>query len=212
MRDDLTQIVCILDRSGSMGGLERDTIGGFNAFIAEQKKVAGEGKVTVVLFDDKYDLLWEGKALKDLPVMTAEHYHVRGSTALLDAIGKSIVTVGADLDKMTDSEKPGRVIFMIITDGQENCSKEYRQEKVKEMIEHQQNKYSWQFIFLSADLSSADLARSVGIGHTFMYANTSKGLHDSYGAINCAVASYRSSASKTLDTSALKINETEATK
>lgn len=139
MNMNLTEIVFLLDRSGSMGGLESDTIGGFNTFIEKQSQLEGETFVTAVLFDDRYELLWNG-VHANRAKLTDKEYFVRGCTALLDAVGKTILDVGYRLSKTSDDEKPGKVIFVITTDGLENASCEFTYEKVKELIKHQQEK------------------------------------------------------------------------
>ena len=142
MNLNLTEIVFLIDRSGSMGGLETDTIGGFNAFIENQKQIEGDTAVTTVLFDDKYELLYNGIEAEKVKLSNKE-YFVRGSTALLDAIGKTIIDVGYRLSVMEESQRPAKVIFVITTDGMENASKEFTYKKVKELIKHQQEKYQW---------------------------------------------------------------------
>lgn len=159
---NLTEIIFLIDRSGSMGGLETDTIGGFNSFIEKQSKLEGRTLVTAVLFDDRYESLWNGiDAAKAR--LTDKEYFVRGSTALLDAVGKTILDVGLRLSKTDECEKPGKVIFVITTDGLENASREFSYEKVKDLIKHQQEKYSWEFIFLGANINAAKEAESIGI-------------------------------------------------
>ncbi|MDP4180118.1 MAG: vWA domain-containing protein [Bacillota bacterium] len=159
---NLTEIIFLLDRSGSMGGLESDTIGGFNAFIGKQKQLDGKVVVTTVLFDDKYEILWNGIEI-DKAKLTEKEYYVRGCTALLDAVGKTILDVGLRLSKTVENKKPGKVIFVITTDGLENASREFTYEKVRELIKHQQDKYSWEFIFLGANIDAAKEADNIGI-------------------------------------------------
>ena len=136
MKNNLTEIVFILDRSGSMSRLVEDTIGGFNSFIETQKKEVGEAVLTTILFDDQYEILHNGVDIKNVKPMTTKEYSARGMTALLDAIGKTINNVGDRLNKTDDKDKPSKVIFVITTDGQENSSKEFTQKQIKEMIEH----------------------------------------------------------------------------
>ncbi len=133
MNKNLTEIVFLLDRSGSMGGLESDTIGGFNAFVVKQKQLEGETIVTAVLFDDKYEILWNGIAAEEA-MLTDDNYYVRGCTALLDAVGKTILDVGYRLSKTNEAERPGKVIFVITTDGLENASREFTYEKVRSSL------------------------------------------------------------------------------
>jgi len=161
MNMNLTEIIFLLDRSGSMGGLESDTIGGFNAFMQKQNQLEGETNVTVVLFDDKYEVLWNGINSNEA-ILTGKEYYVRGSTALLDAVGKSILDVGYRLSKSED-KRTSKVIFVITTDGLENSSQEFTYQKVKELIKHQQRKYNWEFIFLGANIDATKEADSIGI-------------------------------------------------
>lgn len=162
MNRDLTEIIFLLDRSGSMAGLETDTIGGFNAFIEKQRQLEGETIVTAVLFDDRYEILWNGIDANKA-ILTDKEYYVRGSTALLDAVGKTILDVGYRLSKTSEETRPGKVIFVITTDGLENSSREFSYEKVKELIKHQQEKYNWEFIFLGANIDAAKEAGNIGI-------------------------------------------------
>ncbi|RDU36003.1 VWA domain-containing protein [Neobacillus piezotolerans] len=168
MNKDLTEIIFLLDRSGSMAGLEQDTIGGFNSFLKRQTTLEGETVVSTVLFDDKYELVWEGINAKSA-VLTEKEYFVRGSTALLDAVGRAIVDVGCRLSKSEENRRPGKVIFVITTDGMENASREFTYEKVKELIRHQQEKYSWEFIFMGANIDAAQEAGNLGIQPTHAY-------------------------------------------
>jgi uncharacterized protein YegL len=165
---NLTEIVFLLDRSGSMAGLESDTIGGFNAFMEKQKQAEGETNVTVVLFDDKYEILWNGIAAAKAR-LSGREYYVRGCTALLDAVGKTILDVGYRLSATGEAQRPGKVIFVITTDGLENASREFTYKKVKELIKHQQDKYKWDFIFLGANIDVAKEADSMGIARDNAY-------------------------------------------
>jgi hypothetical protein len=162
MNSNLTEIIFLLDRSGSMGGLEGDTIGGFNAFIENQRKLEGKTVVTGVLFDDQYEVVWNGVEAEKVK-LTTEEYYVRGCTALLDAVGKTILDVGYRLSKTNEEDRPGKVIFVITTDGFENASREFTYGKVKELIQHQQEKYNWEFIFLGANIDAKKEADSLGI-------------------------------------------------
>ena len=162
MNENLTEIIFVLDRSGSMSGLEGDTIGGFNSFVARQKQQEGETRITAVLFDDKYELLWNGIAASQA-VLTEREYFVRGCTALLDAVGKTILDVGCRLAETKEDKRPGKVIFVIITDGLENASREFTYEKVRQLIQHQQEKYGWEFIFLAANIDTEQEAGNLGI-------------------------------------------------
>lgn len=162
MNENLTEIIFVLDRSGSMRRLEFDTIGGFNSFVARQKQQEGELRITTVLFDNKYELLWNGVTANQA-VLTEREYFVRGNTALLDAVGKTILDVGCRLAETKEDERPGKVIFVIITDGLENASREFSYQQVKQLIQHQQEKYSWEFIFLAANIDVEQEADNIGI-------------------------------------------------
>ena len=167
-------IVFLLDRSGSMYGAEKDTIGGFNSFIKSQKQKEVKAKVTTILFDHGYEVLYKRKDLYDVEDLTENEYYVRGSTALLDAIGRTIIT----LDKEIDNE----VLFVITTDGYENSSKEFTKDQIKNMI----NNHNWEFIYLGADIDSYAEAANIGIRmeRTANYKNTSKGIKDMYESVS----------------------------
>ena len=164
MKKDLTELVFILDRSGSMSGLESDTIGGYNAMLEKQKKEPGEAVITTVLFDDRYELLHDRINLKGIAPITEKEYFVRGSTALLDAVGRTINKIGNVQKHTTEDERAEHVLFVITTDGMENASREFSDEKVRKMIEHQKNKYGWEFIFLGANIDAIATAERFGIG------------------------------------------------
>ena len=163
MRENLTEMVFVLDRSGSMSGLAADTIGGFNELIEKQKKIEGCAYVTTVLFDHEYEVLLDHVALEEVAPLTDKEYFARGSTALLDAVGRTIDAVGARLAATAEEERPEHVVFVITTDGMENSSREYTAQRVRGMIEHQQQKYSWQFVFLGANMDAVSEARKLGI-------------------------------------------------
>jgi hypothetical protein len=162
MKTGLVEIISILDRSGSMGGLEKDTIGGYNSFIAAQAKLPGEVKVTTVLFDDKYELLYNGVNASEA-ILNETNYTTRGSTALLDAVGKTIIDVGNKLAKTQEELRPEKIIFVITTDGQENASKEFNHIKIKDMITHQRDVYKWEFVFFGANIETDLVAEELGI-------------------------------------------------
>lgn len=196
MKKNLTELVFILDRSGSMFNLVSDTIGGFNSMIESQKKEPGEAYVTTVLFDDYYELLHDHINLREIHPITDEEYYVRGCTALLDAIGKTINSIGARLNDTPEDERPDKVIFVIMTDGYENKSKEFTKSQVKEMVEHQQNKYSWTFMFLGSDIDAVAEAKSLGINSDFArsHTHTSVGTQSVYNAVSNAVIYLRGDA------------------
>lgn len=192
MKLNLTEIVFLLDRSGSMGGLESDTIGGFNAFIHKQRQLEGEIRVTTVLFDDQYEILWNGMDAHKVK-LTDQDYYVRGCTALLDAVGKTILEVGHRLSKTSEEERPGRVIFVITTDGLENASHEFTYKKVKELIQHQQERYNWEFIFLGANMDAIKVADSLGIARedAYKFEASETGVKNMYCMVSEAVIEKR---------------------
>jgi uncharacterized protein YegL len=164
MKKGLTELVFILDRSGSMSGLESDTIGGYNAMLEKQKKEPGEAVITTVLFDDRYELLHDRINIRGIEPITEKEYYVRGTTALLDAVGRTIGKIGNVQKHTAEDERAENVMFVITTDGMENASREYSYEKIRWMIEHQKSKYGWEFIFLGANIDAIDTAGRFGIG------------------------------------------------
>lgn len=160
---DKVSIVCILDRSGSMQCLTGDTIGGYNSFIDRQRQEATSAKVTTVLFDHDYEILYSDKPIKDVPVLTGKEYFARGSTALLDAVGRTVLQVNGNFKKNGTCPRSELVIFMIMTDGLENASREFSRASVKKLISDVQEKYGWQFIFMGANIDSVAEAGSLGI-------------------------------------------------
>jgi uncharacterized protein YegL len=192
MNKNVTEIIFLLDRSGSMAGLESDTIGGFNAFITNQSRLEGETKVTTVLFDDRYEILWNGIDA-DQVKLTDQDYMVRGTTALLDAVGKTILDVGDRLFHTSEEERPGKVIFVITTDGQENASREFTYESIKNLIERQQEKYNWEFIFLGANIDAAKEAGCIGIerNNAYTFEASKEGVEMMYEMVFEAVSEKR---------------------
>jgi len=163
MKKNLTELVMILDRSGSMGGLESDTIGGYNSMLKKQRETEGEVLVSTVLFDDESEVLYDRIPLQDMPQMTEKEYYVRGCTALLDAIGGAIHHIGNVHKYAKDEDRPEKTIFVITTDGLENASKRYSYEKVKQIVERQKEKYGWEFLFLGANIDAIETAGRFGI-------------------------------------------------
>lgn len=202
--NNLTEMVFILDRSGSMHGLEKDTIGGFNSMLEKQKNEQGEAFVTTILFDNDYKILHDRLDVRDVPEMTEKDYQVRGSTALIDAIGRTIRHI-ANIHKYQKKEDvPANTIFVIITDGMENASCIYSSEKVKAMIEHEKEKYGWEFIFLGANIDAVETARHFGIGsdRAVNYNCDSQGTRLNYEVVSDAVSCCRMSAPIKADWSA----------
>ena len=192
MNQNLTEIVFILDRSGSMSGLENDTIGGFNGFVRKQAEI-GQTILTTILFDDKYEILHNGIDAKNVHI-TGQEYYTRGATALLDAIGKTINDVGKRLAETPEASRPGKVIFVITTDGLENASREFSYGEIKRMITLQTNKYNWEFIFMGANIDVAAEGGKLGIqaNHSFAFMANSKGIGNMYADVDFACAEIRS--------------------
>lgn len=185
------ELVFILDRSGSMGGLESDTIGGYNSMLSKQKKEkTGKVSVTTVLFDDQYELLYNQVPIEKVSPMTEKEYYVRGSTALLDAIGKTVMQVKANQDKKEIKDK---VLFVIITDGMENASREYRADQIKKLIEERKEKNNWEFLFLGANIDAIGAAKDIGIdsSRAVRFKSDKKGTAKNYEVLNEAIKEIR---------------------
>ncbi|MBO5935036.1 MAG: VWA domain-containing protein [Clostridia bacterium] len=194
-KNNTTEMVFILDRSGSMYGLEKDTIGGFNSMLGKQKNQDGEAFVTTVLFDHEYKIVHDRLAVNEVPEMTANDYQVRGSTALIDAIGKTIRHI-ANIHKYARKEDvPENTVFVIITDGMENASREFTSDKVKTMVEHEKQKYGWEFIFLGANIDAVKTAKHFGIesNRAVNYNSDSQGTAINYEVVSDAVSCCRMS-------------------
>lgn len=194
MKKGYTHIAMVLDRSGSMGPIASDTIAGVNTFLETQRKVPGECSVTLVQFDDIIEVLADGHRLADIKPLTSETYVPRNSTALYDAIGKTIAQTGDYLMRKPEAERPEKVICAIITDGLENASREYNQAKVFDMIKHQRDAYKWEFVFIGANQDALAAGAGIGIArsHSINYAANSKGTSALYGAISANVGALRS--------------------
>jgi len=195
MKDNLTELVFILDRSGSMESMSKEAIGGFNAFLEEQKKVEGDANLTLVLFDNEYLLIHNGKNVKECECLDDKTYVPRGTTALLDAIGRTIDDVGRRLAATPEAERPGKVLVAIMTDGQENASKDYKKAKINEMISHQTGKYAWQFLFLAANQDAMAEGMSLGIARDFSMTYDSHQIgatKSAFASVACSATAYRS--------------------
>ena len=195
MKKNLTELVFILDRSGSMMGLENDTIGGFNAMIEKQKREEGQALVSTVLFDNENEVIHDRVDIQRIAPMTDGDYYVRGCTALLDAVGGAIRHIGNVHKYAREEDRPEKTLFVITTDGMENASRRYSYEKVKEMITRQKEQYGWDFLFLGANIDAAKEAARFGIcaERAANYHADSEGTAVIYEAVSEAVCSVRAS-------------------
>ena len=195
MKNNITELVFILDRSGSMAGLESDTIGGFNSMIEKQKKQDGGCYVSTVLFDDESEVLHDRVKLGDIPKMTDKDYTVRGCTALIDAIGGAIHHIGNIHKYARNEDVPEHTMFVITTDGQENASHRYTSAQVKKMIERQKERYGWEFLFLGANIDAVEVAEDIGIKaeRSANYNATPKGTRTMYSIVSDVVYEARMS-------------------
>lgn len=201
MKKNLTELVFILDRSGSMSGLEADTVGGFNSMIAKQQHEAGEALVSTILFDNCSEVIHDRVNIRDIKLMTESDYTVGGCTALLDAVGGAIHHIGNVHKYARPEDVPERTLFVITTDGMENASSRYDSETVKRMIERQKEKYGWEFLFLGANIDAVETARRFGIDddHAVNYNCDHEGTQINYTAIARAVTTFRSGKKLTME-------------
>ena len=193
MKKNLTEIVFILDRSGSMRGLEADTIGGYNSLLEKQKTEEGEAYISTVLFDDKVEVLHDRVGIDKVSPITNEEYYVRGCTALLDAVGGAIHHIGNVHKYAREEDRPAKTLFIITTDGMENASRMYTYEKLKQMVEHQKKRYGWEFLFLGANIDAVKEAGRFGIrpDRAVNYECDSAGMEVNYKALSKVVSSVR---------------------
>lgn len=196
MLKDYTDITVVLDRSGSMQSTRTDAEGGFNSFVADQRKIAGKCLVTLTQFDDVYEVVYSGRPISDVPPLTLVP---RNSTALLDAIGKTINDTGKRLAALSDADRPEHVIVVIITDGGENASREFKGDKIQEMIKHQRETYNWQFVFIGANQDAIATAASIGIpqANSLTFAANAVGTRGSYESLSNAVSHTRRTGGQT---------------
>lgn len=201
MKNNITELIFILDRSGSMSGLESDTIGGFNSMIKKQKKQDGDCYVSTVLFDNESKVLHDRVKLNDIPKMTDNDYTVRGCTALIDAIGGAIQHIGNIHKYARPEDVPEHTMFVITTDGQENASHRYTSDQVKKMIERQKEKYGWEFLFIGANIDAVETAARYGIDkdRAVNYKADGEGTHILYESVAKAVCNIRASAPLSAD-------------
>jgi len=193
----LTEILCVLDRSGSMRSIIKDAIGGFNSFLDTQKQIKeGEANMTIAMFDDEYDLICESKNIQEVEDFTSLTYVPRGATALNDAIAKTVITAGERFSKLPEDERPEKVICVILTDGEENRSVEYKLDDVKKLIEQQENEWNWEFVFLSSDVNAFSQGAGYGIRNTSRVAASGRGTKLAYDAMSRVVGMSRKCGSK----------------
>ncbi|MCM1525272.1 MAG: VWA domain-containing protein [Ruminococcus sp.] len=193
MKKNLTELVFILDKSGSMSGLERDTIGGYNSVLEKQRSEDGECVITTVLFDNYYELLHDRIDIRAVKPITEEEYFVGGTTALLDAIGKTVRKIETAQKNTAEEYRAEKVMFVIITDGEENASRRYSAPQVKEMIQRQKEDYGWEFIFLGANIDAVETAGRFGIDadRAVDYVPDSEGTELNFCVMNEAVSAFR---------------------
>ncbi len=193
-QNGITELVFILDRSGSMSGLEKDTIGGFNSMIEKQKKLDGKVYISTVLFDNVSEVLHDRVDIQKIEPMNEEQYFVRGCTALLDAIGGAIHHIGNIHKYARPEDVPEHTMFVITTDGMENASHKYSSDRIKKMIKNQEEKYGWEFIFVAANINAVETAENIGIRRerAANYEYSEMGTQNLYAAVGCAVTAMRS--------------------
>jgi uncharacterized protein YegL len=200
MKHNYTAISVVLDASGSMASLQRDTLGSFNQFLDDQKSFPGEASFSLCTFNTSVTTVHDFAPLHSVAQLTAHQYHCSGGTSLLDAMGFAIDNLGAKLASLPEENRPDKVIMVVLTDGEENSSSKYSARagglaKIKDKIQHQQSVYSWQFIFLGANIDAISVGDSLGVtrGMSFNYMPTAAGTSQTYGALSSSVSSYRRS-------------------
>ena len=197
MKKNLTELVFILDRSGSMSGLETDTIGGFNGMIEKQKKEEGEVLVSTVLFNHSSQIIHDRVDIRKIEPLTEKEYYVCGNTALIDALGDAIHHIGNVHKYAREEDVPEHTIFVITTDGMENASRRYSSDEVKKMVEKEKTKYGWEFLFLGANIDAVETARAYGIGadRAVRFHNDRRGVALNYETVSRTVGMMRMNAS-----------------
>lgn len=193
MRENCTELVFLLDRSGSMSGLELDTIGGFNSLINRQRTEDGEALVSTILFDDRVEVLHNREDIQKVPELTSKEYFARGTTALLDAMGSSIEHMRSLYAEMGDGSVPAHTMYVITTDGLENASHRYSLDKVRSLVTQSQNEFGWEFIFLGANMDAISAAGDLGIRHdrAATYFHDAQGTGTTFRAMNSAISEMR---------------------
>lgn len=193
MKENFASINVIIDRSGSMDKLTKDTIGGFNTFLMEQKAAPGEAIFTLAMFSDYYSLMHDCASLSEVQPLNETTYKASGGTALLDAIGRTINATGLKLAAMKEEDRPSKVIFLIMTDGDENSSEQFAHAKIMEMINHQRDKYSWEFVFIGANQDAIKTGNSLGVQstHSYNYVASAGGTKSAYASMSKGVSGYR---------------------
>ena len=209
MKNNTTELVFIIDRSGSMSGFEDDTIGGFNSTIERQRETAGKVYVSTVLFDNDSEVIHDRVDISEVKPMTRRDYRVRGCTALLDAIGGAIHHIGNVHKYARKEDVPEHTVFVITTDGMENASHRYSSDEIKKKIKRQTEKYGWEFIFLAANIDAVETAKSIGIRRerAANYNHTSDGVKASYGVMCDAISAVRDNCADEMDVEKLMRRE-----
>jgi uncharacterized protein YegL len=198
MKTGLTEIACILDRSGSMSGIIDEAIGGLNKFIDDQKALDGDANVTIALFDDRYKVIYDNVDIQTIPTITRDMYNPCGMTALYDSIGKTMTSIGERLAKTSEEDRPEKVMIVILTDGQENSSREYSASKIAEMITHQEEKYSWAFVYLASNVDAMATGSAFGMRsiNTLSFTSTTEGTKSAFDNMSLYSTNVRGMASK----------------
>jgi uncharacterized protein YegL len=201
MKIGYTDISVVLDRSGSMESVRSDTIGGLNAFLADQREAGGEATITLVQFDNIYEVVYSAIPLTDAKPLDNSTFVPRGSTALLDAIGRTVHATGRRFEAMAEDRRPEKVVFVILTDGLENASQEFTAQKVNDMISHQRDVYKWEFVFLGANQDAITTAANLGIGaaNALTYAANSAGVKHAFRSLSKNLVGYREGTSAKVD-------------
>jgi uncharacterized protein YegL len=194
MKTGLTEIACILDRSGSMGNIIDEAIGGLNKFLDDQKAEDGDANITIALFDDHYDVIYDNVDIQTIPQITRDMYNPRGMTALYDAIGLTMTSIGKRLAKTAEEDRPEKVMIVILTDGQENSSCEYSASNIADMIKHQEETYSWAFVYLASNVDAMATGSAFGMRsiNTLSFTSTTEGTKSAFDNMSLYSKSFRS--------------------